>query len=412
MISRILPITLFLFCWTFSSLKSQKTLSFDEYLSTALSEPQVTLYDKKADFINDYPNKLPLLDRLQFRTQTDEFNLKNQDLTLRANLNGKKERAQQDVVEEALKDVTQNERQIAIHDVLLQRYTNGINYYLLLQQQRLYEAQKVVLADKLNVLRQMAQYSTDFDLTDYIKSEDESHSLELDMLELNHNLELIQDEIAFQVKEEVVKLDTTNFIRPTEIMQVIKTLPSTYKKHPVFAERYARLQQQVAEFKLEGFERERILDYVQLKYGNKNDLAFYREFSIGVGLNIPLKKVNQIKVNEIKLEKLEDREKLANLEYYYNQEIKAAKAKASLLWEQLGLLEKQYENSQANFSARQFEELGTSDPVAVLKIAESLQDRQQLIFEVKESLYAVYLDLLDLTGVISREPMKNYLQLE
>ncbi len=390
---------------------AQTSITIEDYLQASSNTPNLEIYTTKLNFLENNPYEIPKVEELEFRTETSRFDWKRQEFLVRSSFSTKKERNQQNQLFETQKAILQNEQQLTLHAELENRYSTVLEYYFAGQELNWCQKQKIILNDKLSILQKMAQLSTNFNLNEYIKTEETLHNLDQKILQLQQKEIRILQQIQFALERpEIIQLDTNQIISIENLITKIETLPDSCQQHPYINERMARIEQHMAEFKLEEAENGRILDFVQLRYGGRDNLELYQEFSVGVGFNIPLKKTIQANLNEIKLDKLDDREKLKNFEYYCQQEIQFAKQEAQLLWQQYQLLLQQNADSQARYSSLEYETLGTQNPLALLEIEENLLRRSLATLEIKENIYEIYVDLLQLTGLMSQLPLVNYLR--
>ncbi len=80
-----------------------------------------------------------------------------------------------------------------------------------------------------------------------------------------------------------------------------------------------------------------------------------------------------------------------------------------MLVKEHALLQHQKENSQARFSLDQYTQLADASAYTLLKIKESVLQKERKILEKELEIYETYLDLVHLSGVITERPLRNYL---
>ncbi len=405
---------LVMYILTFVSLSvcaQQKILTFEDYIGAVLDEPKVSIYNNKINFLDQNNGQSPILRELEFRTETDEWNLTRQEYLLRSSFNGKKEREKEQAYYDSNKSVIEAEKKVEIHDEIVDRYTNWLNYLLLREKQSIIKKRILLAEDKMAILKTKAALTVDFNLNEYIKTEDQFHDVKRQQLMLEHELQLINATIAQGVPNIVFQvIDTSQLIAIERVGEVLNQITDTAYIHPDFEERSSQINQLQKEYELEQVQDQQILDFVQLKYAGRDNSDLVQEFSFGMGINIPLKNINQVKLNEILLEVLENEDKLSNDKYYNTLKINQQKLYINLLTEQYQLLEEQSINSQSFYSAQTYEKLVASDPVMLLQIEESLLLREQKKLDLKIEIYTLYINILDDSGLLSQLPFINYLK--
>lgn len=405
---------LVMYILTFVSLSvcaQQKMLTFEDYIGAVLDEPKVSIYNNKINFLDQNNGQSPILRELEFRTETDEWNLTRQEYLLRSSFNGKKEREKEQAYYDSNKSVIEAEKKVEIHDEIVDRYTNWLNYLLLREKQSIIKKRILLAEDKMAILKTKAALTVDFNLNEYIKTEDQFHDAKRQQLMLEHELQLINATIAQGVPNIVFQvIDTSQLIAIERVGEVLNQITDTAYIHPDFEERSSQINQLQKEYELEQVQDQQILDFVQLKYAGRDNSDLVQEFSFGMGINIPLKNINQVKLNEILLEVLENEDKLSNDKYYNTLKINQQKLYINLLTEQYQLLEEQSINSQSFYSAQTYEKLVASDPVMLLQIEESLLLREQKKLDLKIEIYTLYINILDNSGLLSQLPFINYLK--
>ena len=83
-----------------------------------------------------------------------------------------------------------------------------------------------------------------------------------------------------------------------------------------------------------------------------------------------------------------------------------------MLLKEHALLQQQLENSQARFSIDQYTQLADVSAYTLLKIKESLLQKEKDILQKEQDIYETYLDLIQLSGVITERPLRNYLSVD
>lgn len=405
--------SLVLFLFLSISSFSQKLFSTTDLLRTAQDEPVVNLKNRELDFLQNTNFELPLVDELEFRTETDEFVWRRQEYLLRMSFNSYQKHLKQDLFHHSLIASEESEKQFLLHQQLLRKYIQLVNYVFQKRELAHLEKEKLVLKDQIYVMRKLGASSTELDLDDLVDAENDLFDLESDELELNGDLSTLRKAFSVDLKTNApIEIDTTNFI---EIGILQSTLPSIFTnndKHPKIIQQQRNIDQVISEYALEEAENKQIIDFVQLKYtGARKSMNFGEEWSIGAGLRIPTKGTNRLKLNELELERIEEENQLQLYQIQLAERIQKAQNKLNILFDQHDLIQSQLKNSQASYA---LEKLNTTTPkntLVLLQIQEGVLKRQKRLLGIEYNIFRSYLDLLDLTGKVSEIPLRNYLSI-
>ncbi len=404
----ILAFLFLLFC---SNLISQNTISSSQLLATAKNEQPVLLEEKKLEFLKNTNFNMPVSDELEYRTEAEEMNFQEQEHTLRWSFTGIKERKEQKKYHQTSIQLQESERQLVFQEILFDRYRDLVDYLFLMKENDFLQQQKLVLDDQLNIMRTLAGQTTDFDIEDLIRTEDDWHELEIDILRLEKDIQDLEDLFATKIRSgTLIKIDTSDILNITQINSIILQLSDSLNLNVDVREQYARIAETNAEYNLEKAENQQTFDFVQLRYRDRDmALAVEREWHLGIGLQIPLKNANRIQLNELELERIEEENRLTLLQNTLSERIQNTKRDLAFSFQQYNRVKEQLEDSQAKYSFEEYGKLYGSDPLSLLYMKESLLKRERTLLQIEEDIFRDYLRLLDLTGKMVEVPLRNYL---
>ena len=410
-IPSILPIILFnLNLLLPFSANSQQALSITEFLAAAKDEATVLLQQNEVDFLNNTSHDLPWIEKVEFRTRTDEFDFSQQEYVLRLSPHSPRERKSQQKYHNSNIRLHETGQALSIEKGLKKRYELIIDlmYYEELLNKK--TALKLVHEDKINVLKKSVLH-VGADINDLIDEEEAFNSLERDIFRIKGTLKSIQREIQIRMKKEAaLQLDVKGILNVDDI----KLLSPDFFEINTAAHLTLALQKDKVEliqnqYELEDAERRNMFRFVETKYEGKADDIFREKFSVGIGIRLPIKGAAKLKLNELKLEQLKAENKNQVLEITLkNEKIKLLDKLQNLLAE-YELISKQKEGSQANFSMKQYVNLADVSAYTLLKIRESLLHKDLQLNRIKYKIYDQYIQLLHLSGKMGTLPLRNYL---
>lgn len=395
------------------SASGQNIISTGQFISTALSDQSVTLHQKEIDFLKNTDYDLPFANQLEFRTESDEMDLTRQEYLLRFRFNTKAERDahrnlhQSDILLEDL------ENKLLLEDALMDRYNFIIDYIILQREIDIAGQKKEAANDRLFVLRKKAANNSDFELTDLFKAENDIHNLDLFLLEKNGELEALNKAVKTALnKNGRTILDTTEILSIADIKRKINQLPTKPSSNQSALKRELNIENNNLEFEIEKAKNNWKIDYMQIKYSGREKLGFAREFSIGAGVEIPLKQENKLEQNDFMLDRIELENRLAIQEKNLAERMQVARQKLELKFAQYELILEQLKNSQLQYAAKNYPQRRGADPLLLLNIKSNLLKRQSDQLDIKKDIYRLYFRIIELSGKVAEAPFKNYLSPE
>ena len=390
-------------CWF--SANAQQPSGVAQYFATARTDPGILAARSKVEFLTGTDHRLPLVQELEFRTETHDFLLEEQEYTLRFSPNTPALQRRQEAYHQAVVALTEAQDRPLLLEALEPKYRTVVDYHFL---PRLLESQRRTLEiyrQQLSLLRQQV-VTADFDLNDLVATETDIFETEEELLDLQQ---------AWSVADEAIRAfrnDTllTDLLKVEALGAIVRT---TALPAPMEAE-VLRLRRELLR---SDYERELAainnpLDFVQARYGGRNSDAFREEFSVGLGLRLPVKGDKKLDLLELEYEQ-EERHADFQLEQLEREKEIAEAARAVRFGiERYELLRQQNTDSQTEFALRQLEQLSDSDPLQILRLRLLLHRRQQRLLELRYRLYRDYVDWLVLTETMVALPLRNWLSEE
>lgn len=388
---------------------AQTVFSATDFLKNVETETPFLHHQQKVDFLNNNEYEIPVINKLEVRTQTDEFDFRQQEYRVRVSPTGRKERQEYRKFHQSIIQFEETEKSAILQDALINRYNLLVDWKNLTQQLNFLRQQELVIQDRMMVLKRQA-LTANFEVTNLIDAENTLHDIQQDILEKELQQKRLENFVKASFNTtEVIQLDTTNWLSFTGLKNAINDLKQVAATHPNLIQRQAKIEQITAEEKLEVARNQQWFDFVEARYQNDDKNPLGEEFSIGVGIRIPMKSQVQLDMNELSLDRLEAQNALDLKSTELTAEITGIQEKLELLFQQHALITRQMQESQAQFSLDQFKKMTNANPLALLKIQENLLKRRVSLQKLEARAFEYYVDLLDLTGRVVEVPLRNYL---
>ena len=392
---------------------SQNNITSSQFLATALKDEAILYNDRLVDFLKNTDHKLPWAEELEFRTETDEMDLNRQEYLMRfryrtkAEINAHRNLHQSDIQLQEL------EKKALFEEVVMGHYFLLVQYVTLHRQLDILKQQQLVAVDKLNVLRKKAAALADVDVNDLLNAENKNHELELEIMEREGALnQIIKIITTIFNSTENIQLDTSNFLDIIDIKEKRQLLSENFSVSPILSERRLQIEKTELEQELEKAKNNWQVDYVQFKVAGRDKVNFAREWSFGLGMEIPLKDANKLSNNKIMLERLELENKLALQQLALAKKIQEAVEELELKIKMHELVARQLADSQLQYSFDNYAQSKDADPLVLLNIKSNILKRKADRLAIEKDIYSLYLEIVELTGKAVEMPLRNYLSKE
>ena len=385
------------------------SISTSDLLLTAFQDTEVGYQESQIDYINNNPLTTPLIDEVQFRTETRDFDPERQQYALRVSPNsfGQKKYSKayyRNMLVEF--DTRWNE---ALNKALRDRYLLLIDLiktqrYLAAQQQ-----QQLVLEDRITVLKKNST-AVGFNYQDLIDAENDYQKSLLDIIDLE------QDEARYQQQgmemlgsSNPLAINDTGLVDVAFISRWLATLPTSADSTNINLTRNQNnLRQIELEYLEERAQSKNILDFVQAEYRNDEREGIIEDFRIGLGLNLPVTKSSQSKLNRLSLERLEQENDLQTYRTNLQRELDIGRSKLEVLIKKYETVNAFILSSDTENSLQKYLSIEGISPLTLLGVQESIIDNELRLYGLEKDIFQEYITLLDKMGLLVQRPLVDY----
>ena len=357
-----------------------------------------------AEIIQVNPVDFPWLEGLDLRTETRDFDLDQQEITLRLSPSTpKKRRAQTALLNHYGRMDTEDQAEFYA-DVILNLYGDWISLYFMDKQAELQDSLILVMEDKQKVLDRKMN-AADIDLDDLF-----DHQVDLGEA-LQARYELKVDRQALQDR---YGLEDWGGI--AEGLKEIDDMSRMIRQHQLVTGQYNdtawKSEEINREIALEEAERDQYFDFLQFRYRGPSEDLFRERFSLGLGFQW-----NNNGNRDLKVARLLHEKRL--LEAENKSDAEASKLALMQVTEELRLeMDKLTHFVELNKKERlQLTRIGEIamkksgfDPILLLDIKEHMLESKMTELEMMEDLYFLYLKFLSMIGMLSQTPFVNHIK--
>lgn len=396
---------------SFQVVNCQQTFTVKDFLAGAENQESVVIQDQKLEFFKTNSHGLPLFEKLEFRTETNDFDWRKQEFLLRVSPNSRRQQKTQQQYQQTVKNMTAMEKDAAWSKAIKDRYellTNFIFYNEILE---IKEKQKILYKDKFTLL-QRSTALPNFDILELIDAEDKEQTNLRQILDLENSIITFQKSMQrLYDTEEGIFIDSEMLIQVDQINIILNEIEiAEIYRHPSLEVLSANMYNNMLEYEWEEAKSRFSLGYFQVKYGFDPQENLRKNISIGFGFDIPLKGAARLDLNKLQVNILEAESQ------YKNADNELTDKKYSL-YQQLNNLIKKYElvydqldNSQAEFALKEYSKIAEASPKAMLKLRENTLSKELMLMELNYEIVLTFIQYLDLSGYLIKKPFRNYLR--
>lgn len=392
------------------SMQGQSTITATELLSSAYQSPNLAVLQDQIAYqaLTDYT--LPVIQEMEIRTELNSFDWAEQEFTLRAKFNTKRQRRAQDEFHSASSTANSLTLQVEIKEAITNRYQWLVRWLEVAQSLEAKKALKSLYQDQLIYLQRMVG-DIDFDIKDLVKAEEEVLDITYDIIKIQNQKERLKANLKVLTNGiDSVIINKEAIISNEQILKVLEIGNLDSTQHSELARREGRLDLLEKEKEIELSELNNPLTFAQIKLDDYERDDFVNEYvSIGFSFKLPFKGDKKLDLNKFELEKIEETGKIEQLKQKLLTEQNQLKTNIKQLFEQKKHLEEQQENSQAKYVLERLLELEDAKPLDILKLKEILAKRQQRTQKLDFEILKAYVQWLNASDKIMETPRRNHL---
>lgn len=362
------------------------------------------LYSLKTDSYN-----LPYIEKLEVRTETNEFDWRKQEYLLRVSPNSRRNVETQRQFRETARYLSEMEFEVAKSEAIRKRYDLLVDDVFLQRILLIKNKQTVLLKDKV-ILLQRSIFLDDFDIMELIEAEDDAQKNQREIMDLENAILATEKNIQRNILiNNKVKLKGENLITVADVKEILSSLKTTKTIHPGIEVQSAKVYNQMLEYEWESSKTKFSLGFVQVKYGHDAGDSFRKSFSVGVGFDIPFKSMGRIALNELELNVRESESDFRNSKSQISEEKYFQLQQLGNLIRKYELVAQQLENGQAEYALKEYQKIAETPPKALVKLRENTLKIEMLLQILEYEIMQTLVEYLDCAGLLIQTPFRNYL---
>lgn len=379
-------------------------------LATAIEDSNYNYHADQVDYIDDNTYNLSYIDHIEIRTRTRSFDLNKQSYRLRAYTNFPKERNLNKKYKAKSLDEGRLQGREKLNNALKYRYELIIS---MIKNEEVLQGKlelKELLEDRITILKKQAN-NLDFDYQDLLDAENDYHKLQIDLVDVENNLKQSSWEASelLGVKEKV-QLDKEDIISVEDIALFVTSFDEEISGDNLY---YAQQSLDVELAELE-YEQKKAsaktpLKFFEASYRDDFNEGFQKDFSLGVGIKIPIGSAVKGSLNERVIKIAKEKNNLDDIKYELGEGISETLTVLEVLFAKHRLLSTILEEGNEEESLKKYQSIEGISPLVLLKVKENMIKKRQILLDLEKDIFSAYLEFLDLNGLLARSPVVNYL---
>ncbi len=390
--------------------EKSEEITINSFLLTAKYDYSLENHQELLDYLETASSSTPYIDKIEFRSSSEDFEIAKQKYALRFYPKGWGETKYNNKLAESIIDAYTVEHEVYFNLALKKRYILILEYFESFELRRIMHELLAVYDDRMSVLK--AQTGTlAFDVSEYIAEENLYTELQLDMVKIENKITGIIHKIHLAADTEAeVSFRDRQLVDVEEIIHVVSSLEFDPELDNIYLmDRKNRIARARIKYNIEKARDRDFLSYLQLEYDGDNYKNSEKAYSIDLGFKLPFINPDREDINRRKVNYIEEKLKYEEGKRATSEKIKSILRSLNRLFSQDKLLAERRETGDASNPLETYMKMEGIDPLYLLDIRESMinNDKQQSQIYYM-SLYK-YIELIDLTGKLCDRPLRNFI---
>ncbi|MEL6717502.1 MAG: hypothetical protein AAFP82_02175 [Bacteroidota bacterium] len=343
------------------------------------------------------------LEKIDLRTETDEFDIANQRYSIRLSPSTAKIRKAQRNLYQLYQEKGQLTQQRQMIKHIDRAYENVLNIFRLSKEISLQQSLLEVLKDEEKVYQKLIVSSAEAP-EKWLDLQQEIAQIEIELFDNQQN-------ITHLAVEGATTLDWATMISAEKLVEQL-SMPLAQNSYFLEQKRNdLELALVTGEIQLEQAESRNLFDFIQLEYQDSKQNAFREQVAVTAAFQIPFSSNAKLKIAELNLEKISAQQKIEDRQFWKQQKEKD-------LVHQLQLDTEIYQRFQTNQQANEeqfnvlletYDQYKTASPLLLLHQKKVTIQQQMSLLKMEHKLYQTYLEYLQLTEQLYQLPLRNCL---
>jgi hypothetical protein len=384
-------------------------ISINDFLKSYRDEESVIFQKNKFYKLNTLSYQMPFIEKLEVRTETNEFDFRKQEYLVRVSPNSLKNIKTQRQFQETIRYMNEKELDVAKNEAIRKRYELIVDDIFLEKILTIKKKQATLLKDKVTLLQRSISLD-DFDVIELIDAEDNLQKNSREIIDLKNAILTTKNTIQRNFPNaKKIKIKVEKTISVQDVKTLLSKIDSISHFHPQLEVQSAKVYNKILEHQWEMAKTKFSLGYLQAKYGYDPNDNFQKSFSLGVGFDIPFKNAGRLELNELEIDVRESESEFRNLRNTISEGKYFRLQKLENLIRKYELVDLQLNEGQAEYALKEYQKIAETPPKALVRLRENTLKIEMLLQELEYEIMQTFVEYLDYSGLLVQMPLKNYL---
>ena len=396
---------------------AQKTTSVSSFLSSdkelinVKDARSLEIQNEKVDFLESSSSNTPFIKNVELRYKADDFTFEEHLFKLRVSPKAWGQTSSGNDLYKSSLEFQKDKINLINNSILRKKYklvAKMVHYKRALE---LDSNLLLIYKDKVTIQKQ-SMGDINFDIDDLIRDEDYITTIQLRLIDINKQIRDLEKKAG--VKPGELIFDTKDYISASAINEILTTQKFDIDSTNLYLRNsYLKYELAKSKYKLETSATNKIVSYVD--FGYKYDRypgrthVVENDFMAGIGINIPIANSKRLSINNRKITLLKEKSDYFDHKRLLEEKISDITKDVAIYNSQLSmLLQRKKEVAKEEYFKNMINISGIS-PLKLLNIKESIVKTDKKIKDISFEMTKMYIELLDLSGSMSANPLKNYL---
>ncbi|MFC4872243.1 hypothetical protein [Negadavirga shengliensis] len=378
-------------------------------LATAFEDESYVSLGERIDYYQRNSHHVSYLDHMELRTRTRNFNPREQMYRFRTYTNSPSERKYSREYLNTSFLEQELEKKDRLNKLIKQRYhliarkiSDQRQLAVMMELETLFKERKTVFERSISNL--------DFDFQDLLKAEEEYDRFVLELIELErstkHHDQELGDLLGLQGP---LAVSDDGLVSAPDIENFLKNVQFDVEQENFYYDR-KRIDKELAE-----------LDFLEKRASQRNPVKFFeasyrdvlgagieRALAVGIGFRIPVGSAGKGSLIDRQFRIMKEESMLKETSLILEEEISQKIHVLETLLKKYNTLSGMIEGNTQQRSLEKYRSIEGLSPLILLKVKENILLKQQMAIALEKEILTEYIELLDLSGWLVKEPFVNY----
>ncbi len=392
------------------SMADSKPHTINSFLSSAGQDYRLNNHSELVSYTESAPSSTPYLDKVELRTETEEFYREKQKYAVRLYPKGWGETTYNRQLNKTKRESVRLEHDVYFNKALKQRYEMILGYLETASRIRSKKELLTVFDDKIKVLKKMSGSDMVFDVNTLIEAEDQYVDMQLDLVKIENQMTGLIHKINLAAGDYAgISFDETRLIDIETIESVVRELNADPNVDNIYLkDQKNKIVTAKNKYNIEKAKNRDYLSFAQVAYDSDDSDESRKAYSVQLAFKLPFINPDREEVSRRKFNYLKQKLNYEEVKRSTSEQVVSLSRSVKRLITQSRILMNRKTNGNAQHSFKTYMEMEGINPLNLLKLKESMLKNNIQLNQLNYLIRYRFIELMDILGNLSEKPLKNY----